>query len=280
MVVAYYGADASSKAVAESAYDRALGGTLITDLADAARRAGFDAEVATLDDSAVIALIRQGIPPILLYQNGTGPVTARHFGVVVGWDPAGDAFVLHDGGARSRRSHRPLEDRGVPGADRPQARAMRRGATSPAASTARGFALALVAALSAGGCSHLVLLHDPLTAPEHNDLGVAYESRGELDHAAGEYRAALRLDRHCERARVNLGNIEASRGRWKRAERCFRAALLDSAADADALNNLAVVLVRQRKSAEARALAERAVRIGGARDSIYRATLDEARASP
>ncbi|HTM58329.1 MAG TPA: tetratricopeptide repeat protein [Candidatus Udaeobacter sp.] len=145
---------------------------------------------------------------------------------------------------------------------------------------ARTVALALIAAVAASGCSHLVLLHDPLTAPEHNDLGVAYESSGEIDHAASEYRAALRLDRHFERARVNLGNVEVSRGRWKRAERCFRAALADSAADADALNNLAVVLLRQRKSAEARVLAERAVQIGGARDSIYRATLDEAKASP
>jgi ABC-type bacteriocin/lantibiotic exporter with double-glycine peptidase domain len=106
MVLGYYGADASAKAVAESAYDRVLGGTLVTDLASAARRAGFDAEVATLDDSAVIALVGEGVPPILLYQNGTGPVTARHFGVVVGWDPAADTFVLHDGGARPRRVRR------------------------------------------------------------------------------------------------------------------------------------------------------------------------------
>ena len=142
-------------------------------------------------------------------------------------------------------------------------------------------AWALLAALCGAGCSHFVLLHDPLTAPEHNDLGVAYESRGELDHAAAEYRAALRLDRHFERARVNLGNVEAARGRYARAERCFRRALADSAADADALNNLAVVLLRQRrKVSEARSLAERAVRIGGARDSIYRATLEEAKASP
>ena len=106
MVLGYYGAGAEAKAEAERAYDPALGGTLVTDLADAARRAGFDAEVATLGDSAVIALVRQGIPPILLYQNGTGPVTVRHFGVVVGWDSAGDAFVLHDGGRHPRRVRR------------------------------------------------------------------------------------------------------------------------------------------------------------------------------
>jgi outer membrane protein OmpA-like peptidoglycan-associated protein len=32
-------------------------------------------------------------------------------------------------------------------------------------------------------CSHIVILHDPLTAEEHNDLGVTYEQKGELDAA-------------------------------------------------------------------------------------------------
>ena len=138
----------------------------------------------------------------------------------------------------------------------------------------------LIACAALAGCAHLVLLHDPLGAADHNDLGVAYESRGELDHAAEQYRAALRIDRRFSRARVNLGNVEAARGRWRRAERCYRAALADSAGDPDAMNNLAVALLKQgRRSAEARALAERAVGIGGPRDSIYRATLAEARAA-
>ena len=140
-------------------------------------------------------------------------------------------------------------------------------------------ALLLIAAAGLGGCAHLVLLHDPLSASEHNDLGVAYESRAELDLAASEYRAALRLDPRFNRARVNLGNVEAARGRWPRAERCYRAALADSADDADALNNLAVALLRQRrKLPEAQALAQRAVALGGPRDSLYRATLEEVRA--
>ena len=80
------------------------------------------------------------------------------------------------------------------------------------------------------------------------------------------------------RARVNLGNTEAARGEWRRAEKCYRRALADSANDADALNNLAIALIRQSgSSAEAVALAERAVALGGERDSIYRATLEEAR---
>jgi Flp pilus assembly protein TadD len=126
------------------------------------------------------------------------------------------------------------------------------------------------------GCAHLVVLHDPLTASEHNDLGVAYESSGQLDLAAREYHRALRLDSHQARARVNLGNVEAASGRWGSAEKCYRRALSDSSADYDAMNNLAVALLRQgRRLDEARALAERAVAAGGERDSVYRATLAE-----
>jgi len=139
-------------------------------------------------------------------------------------------------------------------------------------------ALAALAAL--GGCSHLVLLHDPLTASEHNDLGVAYESSGELDAAGKEYRKALKLDSKLVRARVNLGNLEAAKGRWSAAERCYRRALRDSTTDYDAMNNLAVALLKQgRRLDEAQMLAQRAVAAGGARDSVYRATLDEVNAA-
>lgn len=135
-------------------------------------------------------------------------------------------------------------------------------------------------ALMAMGCAHLVVLNDPLSATEHNDLGVAYEGKGETDLARAQYQAALRKDPGLERARVNLGNTEAARGRWSSAERCYRRALEDSADDADALNNLAVALLRQsRHPDEAVDLAGRAVALGGARDSIYRATFAEARDS-
>ncbi len=134
---------------------------------------------------------------------------------------------------------------------------------------------------SLGSCAHFVVLNDPLTATEHNDLGVAYESTGQLDLAASEYRHSLRLDPRQARARVNLGNVEAARGRWSTAEKCYRRALADSSTDTDALNNLALALLRQdRRLDEARSLAERAVAAGGERDSIYRATLADVMAAP
>ncbi len=137
-------------------------------------------------------------------------------------------------------------------------------------------ALILASVASLPSCAHLVVLHDPLTASEHNDLGVAYESTGQLDLAASEYRHALRLDPRRAQTRVNLGNVEAARGRWRSAEKCYRHALADSSTNVDAMNNLAIALLRQdRQLDEARSLAERAVAAGGGRDSIYRATLAE-----
>ena len=145
------------------------------------------------------------------------------------------------------------------------------------ASIVRG--LLAVCVMSLGSCSHLVVLHDPLSASEHNDLGVVYESTGRADLAAKEYQKALRLDPRFSRARVNLGNIEAARGKWPKAESHYRRALRDSTTDYDAMNNLAIALLRQgRHLNEARTLAERAVSAGGDRDSLYRSTLDEVKA--
>jgi hypothetical protein len=106
MVLRYYGAAPHALREVDGAYDPVLRGSLITDLAGAARRAGYEAAVAALTPDSLIKLLNDGVPPILLYQNGTGPATVRHFGVVTGWDPAHAAFTLHDGGARPRVTRR------------------------------------------------------------------------------------------------------------------------------------------------------------------------------
>ena len=130
------------------------------------------------------------------------------------------------------------------------------------------------------GCSRIVILNDALTAADHNDLGVVYENQRQFDLAAREYRKALRRDSRFFRARVNLGNLDAAAGRWDDAERAYRRALRDAPGDADALNNLAVALLRRgRRLDEAETLALRAIAASGAADSIPRATLAEVRAA-
>jgi len=150
-----------------------------------------------------------------------------------------------------------------------------------AAAGRAGLVLALaVSAATVAACSRIVVLHDPLSAPEHNDLGVAYEAEGRLDLATREYRRALKKDPRFGRARLNLGNVEAAAGRWARAEREYRRALLDLPGDPDPPNNLAVALLRRSRALdEAETLAKRAVALAAGRDSLYRATLAEVRAA-
>lgn len=102
MVLRYYGANSAALHEADRAYDPALRGSLITDLAAAARRAGYEAAIATLTSDSLVALLASGVPPIVLYQNGRAPLTVAHFAVVTGWDPAREAFTLNDGGAHPR----------------------------------------------------------------------------------------------------------------------------------------------------------------------------------
>ncbi len=102
MVLRFYGAGPEALAEADRAYDRALRGALITDLAAAARRAGYAAEVVTLPPDSLVAWLARGVPPIVLYQSGVGPLTRPHYAVVVGWDAERHRWALNDGGAAAR----------------------------------------------------------------------------------------------------------------------------------------------------------------------------------
>ena len=106
LVLRFYGASPEAAREADRAYDAVLRGSLITDLAASARRAGFDAVIVTLTSDSLVGLLAEGVPPILLYQNGRGPLTVRHFGVVRGWDPKRAMFTLNDGGPRPRDTAR------------------------------------------------------------------------------------------------------------------------------------------------------------------------------
>lgn len=102
MVLRYYGADSTALRETERAYDPVLRGSLITDLAAAARRAGYEATIATLTTDSLVALLAAGVPPVVLYQSGRAPLTVAHFGVVTGWDPERGAFTLNEGRSRPR----------------------------------------------------------------------------------------------------------------------------------------------------------------------------------
>jgi ABC-type bacteriocin/lantibiotic exporter with double-glycine peptidase domain len=106
MVLRYYGAAPAALREVEGLFDHAAAGSRIDELAEAARRAGYDATVAVLTPDSLVDLLSDGVPPILLYQNSSGPATLGHFGVVTEWDASEASFTLNDGTARRRVTHR------------------------------------------------------------------------------------------------------------------------------------------------------------------------------
>lgn len=111
------------------------------------------------------------------------------------------------------------------------------------------------------GCSlpRLIVLNDPLNARQHNDLGVAYEQRGDYDLAMREYRRAAELDPDWAVPLINLGNVHAIQSDWPAAVVSYQEALELNPDSVEALNNLAWVLVRDARPAEALPWARQAV---------------------
>lgn len=106
--------------------------------------------------------------------------------------------------------------------------------------------LSLLLALLLGGCSlpRLIILNDPLDARQHNDLGVAYQQRGELDLALREYERAGELDSNWAQPLINRGNVLAVSEDWSGAQKSYRQALRRAPGNAEAMNNLAWVLLQ------------------------------------
>lgn len=131
----------------------------------------------------------------------------------------------------------------------------------------------LVLSLTAG-CSlpRLVILNDPLGAEQHNDLGVAYEARGDYELAVREYQRAAELNEDWPLPLFNLGNVHARNGRWQAAAAAYRQALGRNPGMADAENNLAWVLFEAGETRAALRHAERAVALQPA-SPWYRDTL-------
>lgn len=88
----------------------------------------------------------------------------------------------------------------------------------------------------------VVILKDPLTATEHNDLGVAYERRGLQDLAEKEYYKALEKEPGWWLPCFNLGNLFYLNGDYMLAQIYYRRALNLDSTNTDVMNNLANVL--------------------------------------
>ena len=103
----------------------------------------------------------------------------------------------------------------------------------------------LAATVLAGGCGALAPRPlDPLTAEEHNDLGVAYHAQGRYALAVREFRRVTALRPGWPRGFVNLGDALVAAGDAEGAIAAYEAARAAGADDPATANNLAWALLQ------------------------------------
>jgi len=95
MVLGFLGQEVATQEIVRETRTEGLKGTLITDLAGAARRRGFAAEVVDLDLPRLRERISSGVPVILLVDLGVWSWSRPHYLVAYGWTPEG--VVAHSG---------------------------------------------------------------------------------------------------------------------------------------------------------------------------------------
>lgn len=95
MLLRFLGSDVQTGEIVRETRTAGLRGTLITDLAAAARRRGFEAEVVDLDLAGLRERISGGTPVILLVDLGMWVFSRPHYLLAFGVTPEG--VVAHSG---------------------------------------------------------------------------------------------------------------------------------------------------------------------------------------
>lgn len=104
----------------------------------------------------------------------------------------------------------------------------------------------LTAAIALSGCAAItgqLFMEDPLTAEEHNNLGVIYEREGKYDLALREYSLAIKNDPELVTPLVNKANVYFKLGEYTNAEKYYKKALSKSQTNLEAANNLASLYI-------------------------------------
>lgn len=114
--------------------------------------------------------------------------------------------------------------------------------------------------LALAGCVATRPAGDPLSADEHNDLGVLYFARGDHRRAAREFERAAALRPEWARALVNLGDARLAAGQVSAAIDAYERASRVDPDDPGTANNLAWALLRDdTRWREAEAIIRRAL---------------------
>ncbi|MFL6200937.1 MAG: tetratricopeptide repeat protein [Thermoanaerobaculia bacterium] len=212
-------------------------GVLTLDLVLEARRRGYDARLVEGTPELVERELLQGRPVILMLQVLNAPGQRRdlfHYIVADGIEPSQGLVRVQLGDGELRWTTFERLDR----------------AWQPTRRTAL--------LIAPGGSGAQTAARNALR------YSVALENAGRAAEAVPLYRNLLEGDPRSPLLWTNLGNAEAGRGEAALAEAAYRRALELDPANADALNNLAWLLLGQPgRLAEAEELARRAVASGG-----------------
>ncbi len=102
------------------------------------------------------------------------------------------------------------------------------------------------------GCSipKIVVLHDPLSAEEHDNLGKIYESQGKLDLAGQQYRAAVKIDPKSAIPLLLLADLSFRTKQYSEAESSYKKAIKLQPENGDIYNNLCWVYLEQNAGIE------------------------------
>ena len=87
----------------------------------------------------------------------------------------------------------------------------------------------------------------PDTAEVHNDLGIAYASRGLIDQAVAEFRQSLQLDPESARTLWHLGAALASKGELEEASELLSRSVQRDSTNKDAQHDLETVMTLRRQ---------------------------------
>lgn len=242
----YHGIPVTWSAVAAELPTMKDGTVLSVDLMLTARRFGFDARWAVGSADVIAGEIDARRPVIVLLQVVNLPGSGRdmfHYAVVDGVDAQRELYRIHLGDGHARWV---------------KARALER---------------------AWKGTGHGTLIVEPRAeaslGPEIRlTRAVALEASGDPAGAVRAYGALLEGRPDWTRVWINMGNALAALDRTDAAETAFRTALDQDPSSVDALNNLAWLLLEERRDlTEAEQLARRAAASGGADDGRVLDTL-------
>ncbi len=105
------------------------------------------------------------------------------------------------------------------------------------------------------GCSlpKIIILHDPLSAEEHNNLGRIYESQNNFEQAMQQYHSALKKDPNFVPSLLLLGDLSYRLKKYSDAETAYKKAIKLQPENGDIYNNLCWVYIDQKINLDAAA---------------------------